>query len=179
VTRIIHDWRIDLIEAHPRIFHPPAGHPEVAQGYPECGEGWRDLLDRACARIEAALADDDVFAVEQIKHNYGTLRFFWGGRLSTETKVEEAIDLAEARSACICETCGEVGRLFNDNDYFLTACKRHAKGFPVSEKPGWENITISRVDARSGKTVIIKRRRYVPETDSFVDADPLIIGERE
>ena len=55
--------------------------------------------------------------------------------------------------------------------------RQHAKGHPVAEKPGWENITISRVVGHSSKTVIVKRRRYVRETDSFVDADPLIIGE--
>jgi hypothetical protein len=53
----------------------------------------------------------------------------------------------------------------------------HAQGDPVPEKPGWENVTISRVDARGTKTVIVKRRRYVRETDSFVEIDPLIIGE--
>lgn len=99
-----------------------------------------------------------------------------GRRLSTEAEatVEEAIDLAEARSAGTCETCGKVGRLFHNNGCYL-----HANGHPVAEKPGWENITILLVVGHSSKTVIVERRRYVRETDSFVDIDPLIIGERE
>jgi hypothetical protein len=59
----------------------------------------------------------------------------------------------------------------------MTRCAAHAQGHPVSEKPGWENVTISHVDARGSKTVIVKRRRYVRETDSLVEIDPLIIGE--
>lgn len=179
MARSVRDWRNALVEAHPRLFHVAAGKPGTVQGYPECGEGWRDLLDRACIRVEAALANGGTFTAEQIKQKLGTLRFYWGGCLSTEAeaKVEEAIDLAEARSACTCETCGKVGRLFHDNGCYLTACDQHAKGHPVAEKPGWENITIARVVGHSSKTVIVKRRRYVRETDSFVDADPLIIGE--
>jgi len=43
------------------------------------------------------------------KEKYATLRFYWEGALSPEAnaKVEEIIDLAEARSACTCEVCGE------------------------------------------------------------------------
>jgi hypothetical protein len=180
MAHIVRDWRTNLIEAHPDLFHPLPDNPRVAQAPPECGAGWRDLLERACARVQAAIqADGGTFQFTQIKQKYGTARLYWEGTLSpdADARVEEAIDLAEARSACTCETCGEVGRLFNDNGCLLTACDQHAKGHPVAEKPGWENVTISRVDARGSKTVIVKRRRYVWETDSFVEADPLFIGE--
>ena len=36
------DWRIDLIGAHCRLFHPPPDAPAAAQGYPHCGDGWCD-----------------------------------------------------------------------------------------------------------------------------------------
>lgn len=48
---VVRDWRAELVEAYPDLFHPLADHPGVAQASPKCGEGWRDLLDRACARI--------------------------------------------------------------------------------------------------------------------------------
>lgn len=99
-----HDWRIDLIEAHPALFYRPTGTSETVQGYPECGQGWRDLLERACVRIEAALAEGGAFTALQIKEKYGTLRFYWRGRLTSgvKAKVEQAIALAEARSESRC-----------------------------------------------------------------------------
>ena len=92
-------------------------------GYPECVEGWCDLLDRARGRIEAALAGNDTFTTLQIKEKYGTLRLYWRGCLlkEAEAKVEEAIDLAEARSACTCELCGAEGRLHSRGDWLATA----------------------------------------------------------
>jgi hypothetical protein len=51
--------------------------------------------------------------VLQIKEKFGTLRFYWDGTLSSEAtaQVEEAIALAEARSACTCELCDAEGQL--------------------------------------------------------------------
>jgi hypothetical protein len=110
---------------------PPAGTPEGAEGSPECGEGWRDLLDRACIRIRAALeAHGGSFRFTQIKEKYGTARLYWEGALSEEAeeKVDEAIDLAQARSACTCEQCGEPGRLFN-----RCACRKLNPGILVMQ----------------------------------------------
>jgi hypothetical protein len=60
-------------------------------------------------------ADGGSFKATQIKEKYATLRFYWKGALSPEAdaQVEEIIDLAEARSACTCEVCGEEGRLYS------------------------------------------------------------------
>jgi hypothetical protein len=181
MAHIVRDWRTDLIEAHPDLFHPLPADPGVAQASPECGAGWQDLLERACARIRAAVqADGGTFKFTQIKEKYGTARLYWEGTLSPEADalVEEITDLAEARSACTCEVCGAEGCLHRSGGWLMTRCAAHAQGHPVPEKPGWENVTISRVDARGSKTVIVKRRRYVRETDSFVEVDSLIIGER-
>jgi hypothetical protein len=80
---IVWNWRVELIEAYPDLFRPPAGAPEGAEGSPECGEGWRDLLDRACVRIRRAVhADGGSFRFTQIKEKYGTARLYWGGSLS-------------------------------------------------------------------------------------------------
>ncbi|RXH38744.1 hypothetical protein XH99_00370 [Bradyrhizobium nanningense] len=53
MSSVLQDWRLGLIAAHPDLFHPPAGIPEGAEGYPECGPGWRDLIDRCCVRNNA------------------------------------------------------------------------------------------------------------------------------
>jgi hypothetical protein len=180
MTGVVRDWRIEFMKAHPRLFPVSPGSSCAAQGYPETGEGWRDLLDRACVRIEAALADGDLFTAEQIKSKYGTLRFYWGGRLaqSTTAQVEEAIELAEARSACTCEVCGEEGRLYSRGDWLATACPRHAEGEPALVKAGRENLRIV------GRLVedrirIVSCRRYDRETDSFADVDPGALGIEE
>jgi hypothetical protein len=171
---VVRDWRIELMAAHPRLFGV------ASQGYPSCGDGWHDLLERCCVRIEAALAEGDRFAAQDIKSKYGTLRFYWGGRLSDAAKaqVEEAIELAEARSACTCETCGELGRLYDRGGWLETACPEHARGEPVPVKAGRENIRIV------GRMVedhlrIVSCRRYDREADAFVDVDPRSLGIEE
>jgi hypothetical protein len=170
----IENWRIEFMEAHPRLFGV------ASQGYAECGDGWHDLLRRCCVRIEAALTDGDRFVVEDIKSKYGTLRFYWGGRLSDAAKVqiEEAIELAEARSACTCETCGAPGRLYERGDWLATACPEHARGEPLPVKAGRENLRI--VGRLIGERLrVVSCKRYDRETDSFADVDPKSLGIEE
>jgi hypothetical protein len=171
---VVRDWRIELMSAHPRLFGV------ASQGYPEFGGGWRDLLERCCVRIEAALAEGDRFTAEDIKSKYGTLRFYFGGHLSDGAKdrVEEAIELAEARSACTCETCGAPGRLYERGDWLATACPEHARGAPVPVKAGRENL---RIVGRlvNGRIRIASCRRYDRATDSFSDVDPKSLGIEE
>jgi hypothetical protein len=178
---LANDWRIELIETHMRLFQPPPGQCEAAQGYPECDEGWRDLLERACVRIGNAL-DGDAYKVAQIKEKFGTLRFYWDGDMSdaTKSKVDEAIALAVARSACTCEICGAEGRLYSRGDWLATACAEHAKGEPVPIRPGFENLHLVRtVGPEPGRFPIISCRRYIRETDSFVDVPPDSLGIQE
>ncbi len=168
------DWRIELTAAHPRLFGV------ASHGYAECGDGWHDVLKRCCVRIEAALAEGDRFTTENIKSKYGSLRFYWVGHLSdaTKTRVEEAIELAEARSSCTCETCGAAGRRYDRGGWLATACPEHAQGEPVPVVPGRENL---RVVGRlvEDRLRIVSCRRYDRETDSFTDVDPASVGIEE
>ena len=125
-------------------------------------------------------ADGGTFSALQIKEKYGTLRWYWTGRLSNEAeaRAEEAIDLAEARSACTCETCGKSGRLFNRGGWFMTACAEHAKGEPVPVKPGFENLHIVRKIVE-GRVRIFSCRRYDRAADTFVDVPPGSLGIEE
>jgi hypothetical protein len=177
---IIRNWRVDLIEAHPDLFQPPAGGAEGAEGSPECGEGWRALLDRLCVRIGSTLSEGERFRFTQIKEKYGTLRAYWTGRLSEPTRllVEEAIDLAEARSACTCEICGAEARLHNRGGWFATACSDHARGEPVPIEAGRENLHVVR-QVIEGAVRIVSCRRYDREADAFVDVDPDSLGIEE
>jgi hypothetical protein len=149
------------------------------RGYPSCGEGWRDVLERACDRIESALAEGGAFNVFQIKEKFGALRFYWYGEVSPETRsrINEAIALAEARSACTCETCGEPGRLYQTSGCYKTACSAHADVEPVPVRAGRENVHVSYrfVDGKR----VVRARRYIRETDSFVDVDPSSVPPEE
>ena len=175
MTSPVRDWRVELVEAYPELFHPLPDHPGVAQGSPSCGDGWRDLLERACARIWTAVqADGGTFHATQIKEKFGRLRFYWNGALfpAANAKVEEAINLADARSTC--EICGEVGRLYGFR-WLTTRCEAHADGRHVVEiKQHLQNV---RVEERiAGDRRQARCRRYDRETDSFVDADPSSLG---
>jgi hypothetical protein len=176
----VQDWQVKLMQAHPRLFGDPSGRPDAAQGYPNCEEGWRDLLERCCVRIETALAEGGVLRVLQIKEKFGALRFYWSGDLpdAAKAKVDEAIALAAARSACTCEICGAEGRLYNRDGWLATACPEHAKGELKPIRPGFENIHIVRTFG-PGRFPIVSCRRYIRETDSFVDVDPKSLGVEE
>jgi hypothetical protein len=173
MARAVRDWRIELIEAHPNLFHPPEAHPEAADGYPTCGDGWRDLLERACIRIEAALADGGgTFRASPIKEKFAGLRFYWQGEVSPETgaRINDAIALAEARSACTCETCGEEGQLYRHGGIYTTRCAAHAKGQPVPAEPGRQNVHVVR--RATPDRFRVAPRRYDRATDTFIDVPP-------
>src|SRR6202022_5056215 len=95
----------------------------------------------------------------QIKEKFGALRFYWSGNMpnAARAKVEEAIALAVARSACTCEICGAEGRLYNRGGWLATACPQHARGEAVSIKPGFENLRIVRRTVEGGARIIPAR----------------------
>lgn len=164
-------WRATLVESYPDLFHP-TGDPLAAEGWPAVDDGWRELLERACARIRAAVrADGGTFKFSQVKEKYGSARLCWSGRLSpTATAlVEEAIDLAEARSATTCEICGEPGRLFGGG-WLTTRCPVHAEGRPaVQVDEGFENLY---VDHRLVRGRWLTRYRFHDrDADRFVEAE--------
>jgi hypothetical protein len=173
-------WQGDLVARYSDLFNVGQHGGTYTPGYPECGAGWRDLLERACARIRAAVAaDGGTFSALQIKEKYGSLRFYWTGRLSNaaEARVEEAIELAEARSACTCETCGKRGRLFKRGDWLMTACDEHGTGEPVAERRDLENAHV--VYHIVGGKPVPSARRYDRETDTFVYVPPGSLGIEE
>jgi hypothetical protein len=172
LASIVKDWRIKLIETHPGIFHPPEGHPEQASGYPWCEEGWRDLLERLCGRIESALREGETIRILEIKEKFAGLRCYWRGDVLPETaaQINEAIALAEARSECTCEECGEKGQAYRHDGVYMTRCAAHAKGTLLQAEPGRENVHIVRRVTADGFR--IAPRRYDRASDSFVDALP-------
>jgi hypothetical protein len=182
MANTVRDWRIALIEAHANLFHPPVGHPEAASGYPSCGDGWRELVETAVGRIADAIAaaPAGTLRIVTVKEKFAGLRLYWqSSGLSAEIQnaVREAVALAEARSICTCETCGEPGLLFKRGGRMLTACEEHAQGDAVAIRPGRENLHIIR--RLEAGLPVVSCRRYIRETDSFIDVDPQSLGIEE
>jgi hypothetical protein len=177
-------WQDGLVTRYPTLFIEESGGRISNPGWPEVGDGWRDLVETAIGRIASAItaAPPGSVHITQIKEKFGSLRLYWHGHADltevAHAAIEEAVHLAEARSACTCETCGEPGRLFKRGGQLLTACDTHARGEAVKVQPGRENILIVRT-LKDGKLSIASCRRYVRETDSFVDVPPAELGIKE
>jgi hypothetical protein len=176
-------WQEALVARHPAIFNLSENGQTYAPGCPECGDGWRDLIETAAGRITDALAaaPSGSVTIVQTKEKFGTLRLYWHGKdlsSAAEHAIEDAVALAEARSGCTCEVCGRPGVLHARGDWLATACPDHARGEPVPIVPGFENLHIVRVFG-AGRYPIASCRRYDRETDSFVDVDPRSLGIEE
>lgn len=179
MSGVIGNWRLELVELHRELFQP-ADYPAAVQGSPECGAGWRPIIDRCCFRIGSAVQDHESFRFEQIRERQGSLRIYWGGRLSavTEAAVREAIDLAEARSLCVCELCGGEGRLHRAGAVLMTRCGQHAEGNPVPVRKGYENVHLTQ-EVITGRLRVVVCRRYDPEIDAFIDLDTPSLAAKE
>jgi hypothetical protein len=177
-SRTTGDWRDRIVQRHPQLFRDERGR---TPGYPQVGPGWAELIGLAAERIASASRNATVpIRIFEVKEKYGTLRLHTG-RIDDPTvadAVEEAIALAEARSACTCEECGGKGRLYERGDVLATLCGRHARGVAVEVRPGWENLRIVRA-LKDGQLRIVSCRRYLRPQDAFVDVPPFAIGLKE
>jgi hypothetical protein len=176
------DWRDELIAKHPSLFGDSS---DYLSGRPETGDGWRDLLETAVQRLADAMkaAPSATLRVDQIKSKFGTLRLYVSGAFAADKDarcaVELAIDLAEARSATTCETCGDEGRLYEGRGgWLVTACPVHADGKAVPLKRKRAGLVIKRKHV-DGKLRLLSCRRYVRADDAFVDVDPREVGIEE
>jgi hypothetical protein len=176
------NWQSDLIERYPRLFTVTENGQTYAPGCPSVGDGWRELVETAVGCIaDAIAAAPDCLRIVQIKEKYATIRIYWwpgpGFTDAMHVAVEEAVDLAKARSACTCETCGEPGRLFKRGGWFITACDEHSEGEPVVQRRDLENVHVVYriVDGEP----VRRARRYIRATDSFVDVPSGSLGIEE
>jgi hypothetical protein len=176
-------WQTELMARHPELFRPEFCGRVTEHGYPTVGDGWRDLVEKAVARMAAANAvvPGASLKIGQIKEKFGTLRVYLDSHRGLSNPVTAAIDeiiaFAEARSACTCETCGSEGQLFKSGGWFNTACDYHGKGYPMQRKRVLENVHLG-WDFVTGKRVL-QAKRYIRKTDRFeeVDVSTLHLGE--
>jgi hypothetical protein len=60
----------------------------------------------------------------------------------------------------------------------MPRCAVHAKGRIIESKPGFDNLLLTQKIV-GGRLRTVACRRYVRETDSFVDVDPAGLGIEE
>ena len=119
--------RLDALPAaYPRVF-PRGGVP---WGF-AVGDGWCQLLEALCARLDTILRESpgSAIAVEQVKEKFGGLRFYYslrGADDATAEAIREAVKLAKAASERICENCGRPGELRNDGWLRVLCAACHA-----------------------------------------------------
>jgi hypothetical protein len=166
------DWRFGLLDEHRDLFGSTRIVPVLAPGYPRCGPGWRPLLDSACTRIQAALVAGDSVEILQIREKNGALRLYWRGKLSrrSQLEVEEAVALAEARSACTCDQCGKEGRLLSRGRDLMTRCSIDSPEEAVPLRQKSENIYLVRVGKARGSRAFACCR-YDRASDTFIELD--------
>ncbi len=135
-----------LCEKYPKIFrdrHADMHTTAMCWGF-DCDDGWFNILDVLCARIQSHIDQTNerrvnllknnpwnhkipnevqqVVAV-QIKEKFGGLRFYTNGE---DDVVSALISMAESMSYRTCETCGSPGRSRNSG-WIRTLCDKHAE----------------------------------------------------
>lgn len=114
-----------LYEKYPKIFFEDADKkkPTLDWGF-EHGDGWYDILDDLCSKIQKICDSDghQIVAV-QVKEKYGALRFYINGG---SQEIYNLIDEAEHKSEKTCEVCGEPGKIYRDG-WWYSACDKHTK----------------------------------------------------
>ncbi|MDH2386402.1 hypothetical protein [Bradyrhizobium sp. CER78] len=167
------NWQQDLVNLHPEVFVRRFRGIAASPGYPVCHDGWCDIVSKLVERVSAAAAGYPIYFV-QILEGRGCLKVYWKADASIPTSVErminEAIELAEARSACTCAICGAKGQLFSSGNRLLTACPDHSRGNSVPVPSALQDVHIVRAFIRDNLSVAC--RRYDWLQDKFVEIYP-------
>jgi len=95
-----------LVRDFPNIFE---------HAYPECGDGWYELLNELCEKLIEA---DPGCSATQVKEKYGTLRFY--AYVSDEG--QDIIDEYEKKSGHVCEECGSTEDVSQSDGWVMTRC---------------------------------------------------------
>ncbi len=98
-----------LVAIYPKLFSDL--HPMTAIslfGF-DCGDGWFEILKECIENIAKVCEQKELnLKVSQVKEKYGSLRFY----MDEETdEISHIIQIAEAKSAEICEECGQPGEI--------------------------------------------------------------------
>lgn len=96
-----------LFKKYPKIFKQkdlPCTETCMCWGL-ECGDGWFDIIDTLCSKIQNHIDTTGKSQVEavQVKEKYGTLRFYTD---TCDDEIDKYITEAENQTQHICQLCG-------------------------------------------------------------------------
>jgi hypothetical protein len=118
-----------LCAKYPKIFaerHMSMQDTCMCWGF-ECGDGWYDLLDKLCEKIQNHVDVNPGMpqvVASQVKEKFGSLRFYVNG---ADDQVYDFIDEAERVSGRTCEDCGKEGKV-RGSGWISVKCDEHAPG---------------------------------------------------
>lgn len=137
--------------------------------YFECQEGWTSILDAYFAVVDHYVRRARDYDVRQVKEKYGGLRIIDSVTVRDKAviaAINEARELAEARSFYVCERCGAPG-LLRGRGWYYTACDEHATRDGVIEPPTDPPVRVQ-IGSAEGRVW----EAYDPDLDVFVPYDP-------
>jgi hypothetical protein len=102
-----------------------AKHPDFFV-FPECGEGWHDIISEVCRIAETRIKNRDIaeFKFTQIKEKFGGLRMYFDGG---DDYIAGAVRMAESVSFRTCEITGKPGVLCKKGGWLRTLCDEQAE----------------------------------------------------
>jgi hypothetical protein len=140
-------------------------------GWPFVPDGWRELIETACRRLDgiARTAGQGEIAIIEIEERRGSLRMVVSSvdiNPAAREAVDLAVDLAEARAEQSCSVCG--GRARRWWAWAPPLCYEHGEGPPEEERGQPGIMTIFKfVDGQAHEV----RRTYLFDEDRFVSED--------
>lgn len=90
-------------------------------------QGWEPLVYQLHTVVKAL---DPDYVLYQCKEKFGGLRYYIGITTKDESRINQIrniIRTVERRSYHICETCGNSGKLVENNHWYYTSCENHMK----------------------------------------------------
>jgi hypothetical protein len=113
-----HDWQDALRERY----------PWASQCSFAVGDGWRELVERTFARIDALKSSrgpedpDLALRAYDVKEKYASLRI---DIVPYDEEAEAIVEAAENESETICDVCGSPGSVRGEH-WISTRCETHA-----------------------------------------------------
>ncbi len=125
------DWQAEIYRKHAGWLTGPRPHMAV-------GDGWADVVARLFDRIAQAVVSEPPstkIVIIDIKEKYGEIRVDILAPVAPDTQdlIDQAILLAELRSECTCDECGQPGRMratLGQSVWLAVKCDSHQSSYP-------------------------------------------------
>lgn len=172
-------WRDDLVEKTPELFENPK-RPDVIS----VGDGWHGIVGAMLSSMTDVLrvTPGSMIKIDRIETKYGGMRVSVSGLAmddAVRAEIEDAAELAEARSSYTCEFCGDNGRLRESRlGWQVTTCELHAGDATVIDSNDRSGLFVRRA-FDGNRVAIVRCRRYVRSHDRFIDVDPRSVDLEE